>query len=94
MSGIVFKSINGTIEIMPSRFVRRSDAFSFASGDWRRVGSSDVTMKIPGVDDGELIQKPITTNAFVFRSYSDQALICLAPSQSLYLSGIDPLSAV
>jgi len=93
MEGIRFKSINGEIEIVPSRFVRRSDTFSFADGDWRRVGSSDVTMKVPGVEDGELIQKPITTNAFVFRSYSDQALICLAPSQSLYMGGIDPLSA-
>jgi len=87
-----FKSINGEIEVMASRFVRRSDSFSLAEGDWKRIGSSDITMKIPGVDDGELIQKPITTNAFVFRSYSDQALMCLAPSQSLYLSGIDPLS--
>lgn len=93
MSGIRFKSINGEIEIIPSRFIRRSDTIILADGDWKRIGSSDITMKIPGVDDGELIQKPITTNAFVFRSYSDQALMCLAPSQSLYLSGIDPLSA-
>lgn len=91
--GIKFESINGSIEVMPSRFVRRSDAFVFAEGDWRRIGSSEITMKVPGVDDGELIVKPITTNAFTFRSYSDQALICLAPSQSMYLSGIDPLSA-
>lgn len=94
MSGIKFRSINGEIEIIPHRFVRRSDAFIISEGDWRRVGSSDVTLKIPGVDDGELITKPITTNAFTFRSYSDQALICLAPAQSMYLSGIDPLSAV
>lgn len=93
MEGIRFKSINGEIEIMPSRFVRRSDSFVFAEGDWRRIGSTDLTMRIPGVDDGELIQKPVTTNAFVFRSYSDQALICLAPAQSLYLAGINPASA-
>jgi hypothetical protein len=90
--GIRFNSINGSIEVVPSRFVRRSDAFVLSKSDWRRIGSSEITMKIPGVDDGDLIQKPISTNAFVFRSYSDQALICLAPSQSLYLSGIDPLS--
>lgn len=92
--GIVFHTITGKVTVKASRFVRRSDCFIFAAEDWSRVGSSDLTMKVPGLDDGELLQKPITTNAFVFRSYSDQAVLCACPSQSLYIGGIDPLSAV
>lgn len=93
MEGIKFHSVNGSITVKPSRFVRRSDTFVLAAEDWKRVGSSDLTMKIPGLDDNELIQKPVTQNAFVFRSYSDQALICLAPCKSVYIYGIDPASA-
>ena len=93
MEGIKFHSVNGEIVIKPSRFVRRADSFILAQEDWKRVGSSDLTMKIPGLDDNELVQKPTTTNAFTFRSYSDQALICLAPCQSVYISNIDPAAA-
>ena len=91
---IKFHCVNGSIEIIPSRFIRRSDAFCFAKDTWQCIGSSDLTMKVPGLDDNELIQKPISQNQFIFRSYSDKAPICLAPAQSVYISGIDPQSAV
>ena len=85
---IKFYYTSGMVSIRPSRYVRNGDAFIFADGDWKRYGSSDLTMRLPGVDDGELIQKPVTTSAFYFRSYSDQQIFCHRPACSVYLSGI------
>src|SRR6056297_863581 len=69
--GLKFHFVNGSITIKPSRFVRRSDAFVMNLMDWHLYGSADISMNVPGLEDNELLQKPITTNAFVFRSYSD-----------------------
>jgi len=91
--GLKFHSVNGEICIKPSRFVRRGDTFILAESDWKRIGSTDITMRIPGLDDGQLLQGPVTQNIFNFRSYSDMALICLAPARSVYISGIDPASS-
>lgn len=90
--GITFHFLNGKITVRPSRFVRRSDAFVFTKDDWKRFGSTDMTLKIPGMDE-DLVVKPITSNLFIFRSYSDQQVFCFMPSQSVYISGIDPDSA-
>lgn len=92
MEGIKFHSVNGSVTVKPSRFVRRSDTFVLAMEDWKRVGSSDITLNVPGAD-GDLLLKPITSTAYTYRSYSDQALICLNPSNSVLISGIDPASA-
>ena len=85
---IKFYFHTGMVEIKPSRYVRNGDAFIFENDAWKRYGSSDISMKIPGIDDGELIVKPVTTSAFYFRSYSDQQIFCHAPAHSVYLSGI------
>jgi hypothetical protein len=90
---ITFHFLNGSIQIRHSRFVRRSDCFVFAKGDWKMYGSCDIAMKVPGLDDGELLLKPNSTNAFIFRSYSDSQIFCAAPCHSLLISGIDPSSA-
>jgi len=89
---ITFHFLNGKISIRPSRFVRRSDTFIFASGDWKRFGSSDLSLKIPGFED-DLMVKPINNNLFIFRSFSDQQVFCYMPSQSVFVDGIDPDSA-
>jgi hypothetical protein len=89
---IKFHFLNGIISVRPSRFVRRSDTFVFAKGDWKRFGSSDLSLKCPGFDD-DLMVKPITNNLFIFRSFSDQQVFCYMPSQSIYINGIDPDSA-
>lgn len=88
-----FSFLNGKITVKPCRFVRRGDAFILAKGQLHRYGSSDIALKVPGIDDGDLLVKPITTNVFVFRSYADQAVFIDHPAQNVYISGIDPESA-
>ncbi len=88
-----FSFLNGNIAVKPCRFVRRGDAFILAKGQLHRYGSSDIALKVPGIDDGDLLVKPITTNVFVFRSYADQAVFIDHPAQNVYISGIDPESA-
>ena len=87
---IEFHFVNGLIRVVPSRFVRRSEAFVFAVGDWSRIGASDIGLKVPGSDDGDLITPPISSNVYVFRSYSNQQIMCAAPRRSILLTGINP----
>jgi len=91
-----FSFINGAVMVKPSRFCRRGDAFIISNDGAHRYGSCDVSMKVPGLDslsDGSMLQQPVTTNVFVFRSYSDQAIFMDAPAQNVYISGINPESA-
>ncbi len=90
--GIVFHGVNGSITIKPSRFVRLGDAFVFEVGAWKRYGSTDITLKLPGMGD-DFVVMPSTTNVFTMRSYSDAQIFCDAPARSVYISGIDPDSA-
>ena len=91
--GLKFHFVNGSITIKASRFIRRADAFILNENDWHLYGSSDISMKVPGLEDNELLQKPINSNVFVFRSYSDSVLFCDRPSASVYLKNIDPDAA-
>jgi hypothetical protein len=90
--GIVFHGVNGSITVKPSRFVRNGDTFVFEVGAWKRYGSTDITLKLPGMGD-DFVVMPTTTNVFTMRSYSDTQVFCDAPARSLYISGIDPDAA-
>jgi len=88
--GLKFHFVNGQIRVRPSRFVRRSDTFCMARGDWSRVGSSDVTLRVPGTSDGDMVIPPIAQNVFIYRSFSDMSPVCKSPARSIYIYNIDP----
>jgi hypothetical protein len=85
---VVFYSLNGQITVRADRFVREGDSFILCKEHWDRGGSSDVSLRIPGMGD-DLVLQSQTQNAFIFRSYSDMAWICLAPAQNVYVKDID-----
>jgi len=55
-----------------------------------RVGSTDITFKLPGVDNGEeAFFLPIPNVAgYEIRAYSDQALFCSAPGKLVLIKNI------
>lgn len=84
---ILFHSQNGEIEISPSIYVKEGYAFLLNVEDWMRVGSQDVSFKRSG--QGEEFFRDLENAAgYELRLYTDQALFCMAPGRSTFISGI------
>lgn len=86
---IKFFSQNGTIEIMASPFVKEGYAFGLQLDAFERVGSADITFKVPGLKEGEFMKHLENSNAVEFRTYSDAALFCNALSHQILITGIN-----
>jgi hypothetical protein len=85
-SKLVFHNVNGSIEIISHPMVKEGEAFLVPLKRVKRVGSSDVTFKLPGMDD--LVAQVNDQNAFEVRMYSDQAVFIECPARCVKLSGI------
>ncbi len=84
---IKFHSQNGTIEIMPSIFVKQGYAYMLCKDEWIRVGSTDITFKRPG--QGEEFFRDLENAAgYELRAFTDQAPFCSAPGKQVLLTGI------
>lgn len=84
---IMFYSQNGDIEIIPSIYVKRGYAYLLSKEDWYRVGSTDMTFKLPGQGD-EFFRHLENSAGYELRLYSDQAVFCCAPGKNTLISGI------
>lgn len=87
--GIVYHSVNGSIEIEAHPFVKEGEGFLIAQPSKRivRVGSTDITFRRPGMDDK--IFRELTDNAGLeLRAFSDQAVIITTPAQCVKYTGI------
>lgn len=82
-----FHSQNGTLIIEPSIYVKEGYAYGLAIEDWKRVGSADMTFKVPG--SGEDFFRHLETQAgYQLRLWSDQSLFSSAPGRSVIVTGI------
>lgn len=85
---IEFFGVNGgSITIEPSIYVKEGYAFILYMPCFMRVGSTDVTLKMPG-DEDQYIRHLSDNAGFELRAWSDQALFCHAPGKNCVLSGI------
>ena len=84
---IEFYSKNGMIKIVPSIHVKNGFAYILSLDCWERVGSSDVSFKIPGRGD-EFFETLENAQAVQLRAFSDFALFCHKPGQNVLLKGI------
>jgi len=78
----------GVIEIKGAPMLKESDAVLFNKEDWCRIGSVDISWKIPGLEQ-DLLQHLENQMAAAVRSFSDQAVFCYKPARSVWISGID-----
>lgn len=84
---IMFYSQNGDIEIIPSTYVKEGYSYLLSMDDWYRVGSTDMTFKLPG--QGEEFFRHLENSAgYELRLYSDQAIFCCAPGKNTLIYGI------
>ena len=84
---IVFYSQNGMIEIHSSTYVKAGLAFGLDLTCFERVGSTDVSFKIPGTQDDYVIRLE-SANALEYRTYADIALFCNALGHNIVITSI------
>lgn len=84
---LVFFSQNGEIEIQPSIYVKEGYAYVICPEEWKRVGSSDLTFKMPGIGE-QYVRHRETNAAFEMRIWTDQAVFCAKPGLNVLVSEI------
>lgn len=82
----------GELEMRAHVYLQRGESVIFPKSPYKRIGSSDVKMGVPGLANGgeerDVFFHLEDKNAVEARSFSDQSLFCDAPSTSVYISGI------
>jgi hypothetical protein len=81
---IEFYSQTGEMEIVAHNCVKNGDFFIVPLDKYKRVGSSDVVMSLPGMADGDILFNNQTQPGYIMRLYTDQALFGTTPSYSVY----------
>jgi hypothetical protein len=84
---IKFHTMAGPMEIKPSLYCKFGNAVIVPDNALARVGSTDVTFKVPGMDE-PLVLIGDTTAGVTLRSYYNQALYTNEPGQITLLTGI------
>jgi hypothetical protein len=83
-----FYGQNGMIRIIPSIYVKQGYAYVVDPNDLMRVGSTDITFRLQGLDQ-ESFFHVLENNAGVgMRCFSDQALFSQAPGRSVLINNI------
>ncbi len=85
---IVFNGQMGQVEVRVMPFLRRGEAVVFPPSQLKLIGSADVGMGVPGTDGRDIFFHIQTKNAIEARSFSDLALLCLAPARLVAITGI------
>lgn len=79
----------GQVEVRVMPFLRRGDFIVFPPSKLKLIGSADAGMGVPGAGEGaDVFFHLPNKNAVEARSFSDLALLCLAPARLLAGSGI------
>ena len=84
---IKFYSQNGLVEIIPSIYVKEGYAYVLCLYEFSRIGSTDVTFKLPGQND-KFFRELENSAGYEIRCYTDQALFCFAPGKSVLIKNI------
>jgi hypothetical protein len=81
----------GEMEVSAHVFLQRGEAVISPKGPYKRIGSADLGMGVPGLsgDGGRDIFFHVESNNTVeARTFADNSLFCEGPSTSVYISGI------
>jgi hypothetical protein len=84
---LVFHSQNGMIEIVSCICVKEGYSFLLAIDDWHRVGSSDLTFRLPGMSD-DFLRQASDAAGLELRLWTDQALFTFSPGRNVVITDI------
>lgn len=85
---ICFYSVNGEIEIVPSIYVKEGEAFCVPLKRLKRIGSSDVTMRMPGSSSEDLVLQQPSNAGYELRLFYDGNLFCEKPGYLVKITNI------
>lgn len=85
---ISFYGQNGEIEIISHNLCKAGEAVVVPPKRLKRIGSTDVTFKSPGMEGEDLFLQVPNTAAYELRCYTGQALFLETPARAVYISGI------
>jgi hypothetical protein len=71
---IKFNGQNGVIEVETSLFVKEGFAYVLPMDALERIGSTEVTFQMPGMQEGRFFRLLENENGYELRLYTDQAL--------------------
>lgn len=84
---IEFHAATGRMEIKPSIYLQEGFAVICPSESLVRIGATDVTFKVPGMDE-TLLQVSDTTAGVSLFAYYNQAMFTAEPGQITLLTGV------
>lgn len=84
---LTFYSQSGHIEIKPHIYVKAGEAFGFPPGKAVRVGSDDITFRLPGGND-RFFENLQQNAGYGLRCYFNQAWIFRTPARGVKITGI------
>jgi hypothetical protein len=85
---ISFYGVNGEIEIVASIYVKEGEAFCVPLAKLKRIGSSDVTMRMPGQSEDQLVLQMASNAGYEMRLFYDGNLFCERPAWLVKITSI------
>lgn len=85
---ITFYGVNGEIEVVPSIYCKEGEAFCVPLGKLKRIGSTDVTMRMPGQSEDQLVLQMPSAAGYEMRLFYDGNLFCERPAWITKITGI------
>ncbi len=82
-----FHSTNGISEIVSHALVRDGDTIIVPPDSLMRIGSSDVTFGVPGMDE-QFFTVSTSAASFTLQCYSDQAIFLERPAHGVMMTGL------
>lgn len=87
---LVYHGVNGTVEIQVHDIVWGGNAYGLImDGSWKRIGSSEVTFRLPGRPQDEFFMELENTAAYELRSFADFAPFCCRPGANILFTNIN-----
>jgi len=85
---ITFYGANGQMELMAHPMLKAGEALAVPLKHFKRVGSSDITFKLPGMPEGQFFRHLTDNAGCELRCYFDQAVVCTKPARTVRFTGI------
>lgn len=85
VESITYYCQSGKVTVMPYIYMKAEQALFYVPEQCRRIGSMDVTYSQPGRNGRIFFDLPERAG-YEFRSYSDQAILCVKPATLIYFS--------
>ena len=74
-----FHGVNGTMELVPSIYIKEGHAIGIPTKQCMRIGGTDITMAMPGQPAEQLVLQVPDYAAYEMRLYTEQAVFCQRP---------------